>query len=176
MRFLLCSLVSSIFIVHLRYSFFNGFSFIAACLMAFIFSIPKYLLVSISPSVLIFLALVVLFLPSYIIFCFSLLAWHIFRCQFTSLYCDCIFSLPGLGLPVLHFSQTVWYRPWTLVIDLFLWFSKLITSCAFLSIRYSIIIIIIISSSSSIFGKQFDVHENDFFLSVYEVCICLCIS
>ena len=62
-----------------------------------------------------FLDLIVLFLPLITVFCFSLLALHIFLCQIPSLCRHCISSLPVLGFPVLfHFWQTVWCRPCTL--------------------------------------------------------------
>ena len=52
-RFLLYSLLSSSFLVLLRYSFFN-FSFISTCLMVSASNIPKYSYVSFSLNVLIF--------------------------------------------------------------------------------------------------------------------------
>ena len=61
------------------------------------------------------LDLVVLFLPSFIVFRFSLLTWHIFLCKIRSLNRHWISSLPVFGFPILfHFWQTVWCRPSTL--------------------------------------------------------------
>ena len=100
-RFLLCSLVS--------FSWGN-FSFISACLMMFTSNIPKYLYVSFSPSVLNFLYLVVLFLPSFFVFHFSLLAWHIFLCQISSLYLDCISSLFVSVFPILFFIFGIYFH------------------------------------------------------------------
>ena len=74
-------------------------------------NIPKYLSVSFSWSVLIFLDLVVLFLPSFVFFRLSLLAWCIFLCQIPSLCSDCIFYLPVLEFQIFFF---VWCRPCTL--------------------------------------------------------------
>ena len=78
-------------------SFFCGFlfsfSFISACLMVSASNIRPYLYVSFSPSVLIFLELVVLFLLSFVVFFFSLL-WNISQWQILSLYLDCISLLP----------------------------------------------------------------------------------
>ena len=54
------------------------------------------------------------FLPSFIVFHFSLSACDSFLCQIPSLCPDCISSLPVLGFPILfHFWQTVWCRPYT---------------------------------------------------------------
>ena len=86
MRFLLFSLVSSSFLVLLRYSFFliHLFPF----LLAFWF----------------FLDLAVLFLPSFVFFRFSLWEWYIFLCQIPFLYLDCIFLLFVSESPILfHF-------------------------------------------------------------------------
>ena len=93
-RFLLYSLISSSFLVLLRYSFliFNFISvfFYSVCfhyyqvLVGFLFSGRFYFS----------LDLIVLFLPSFDVFRFSLLAWHIFLYQIPSLYPDCILSLP----------------------------------------------------------------------------------
>ena len=86
-----------------------SFSFLLVCLISSTFNISKYSYVSFSPSVRIFfLDLVVLFLPSFVIFCFSLLALHIFLYQIPSLYLDCISSLSVLRFPVLfHFLQRI---------------------------------------------------------------------
>ena len=48
-----------------------------------------------------FLDFVVLLLLSFVVFCFALLAWHIFLCQMPSLYPLCISSLPMLGFLIL---------------------------------------------------------------------------
>ena len=62
-----------------------------------------------------FLDSVVLFLPSFVVFSFSLLAWHFFQYQISSLYRHYISSLLVLGFPILfHFWQTVWCCPCTL--------------------------------------------------------------
>ena len=58
-------------------------------------SISKYLWVSFSLSVQFFLDLVVLFLLSFLVFRFSLWAWHIFLCQTPSLCHHDISSLPA---------------------------------------------------------------------------------
>ena len=48
--------------------------------------------------------LLILFLPSYVVFRFSLLTWHIFLWQISSLCLDSIFLLPVLEFPFLsHF-------------------------------------------------------------------------
>ena len=106
MKFLKCSLVSSIFLVLLRYSLFI-FSFISACVMVSASDIPKYLKISISPSVLI-LSRLVSSIP-FVQCRFSVLAWYIFLWQIPSRYLNCISTLPVLGFPILsHFWQTVW--------------------------------------------------------------------
>ena len=64
MRFLPYSLASCSFPVLLGYSF-KILSFLPACLMVSASNIPEYLSVFFSPSVLIFLDLVILFLPSF---------------------------------------------------------------------------------------------------------------
>ena len=62
-----------------------------------------------------FLDLVVLFIPSFVIFRFSLLALHIFLCQILSICLHYISSLLVLEFPILfHFLETVWCRPCTL--------------------------------------------------------------
>ena len=63
--------------------------------------VPTGFLFSVSSDF--FLDLVVLFLPSIIVYCFSSLAWHILQSQIPSLYPDCIFSLTILGPPILFF-------------------------------------------------------------------------
>ena len=88
-----CCVVWFRFVFSFSWSILFIFYFISACLMASASNIPKYLYVSFSPSVLIFLDLVVLFLPSFVVFRFSLLTWHIFQYQLQSLYLDSISSL-----------------------------------------------------------------------------------
>ena len=106
-RFLLCNLVSRSFLVFQRYSFIK-ILFFFTYLIVFTSNIPKYLLVSFSPSILIF---DVLLLPSSVIFRFSPLAWHIFSCFILYIYPDCTSSFPVLGFPIpFPFWQTVWGR------------------------------------------------------------------
>ena len=51
-------------------------------------------------------------IPSCVVFHYSLLAWHIFLRQITSLYPDYIFLSSVPGCPILfHFWQIVWCRP-----------------------------------------------------------------
>ena len=78
-RLLLYSIVSSSFLVLLRYSFlifffhphmFNGVCFQYSQLVSFFF-----------PERSDFFYLVVPFLPTFVVYHFSLLAWHIFLCQ-----------------------------------------------------------------------------------------------
>ena len=62
-----------------------------------------------------FLGLVVLFVLSCVVSCFSLLACRIFLCRIPSQCPGCIFSLPLWRFPILfHFWRTVWCRPCTL--------------------------------------------------------------
>ena len=95
MRFLLCSLVSSCFLVLLRWFFFLIFSFISVCVMVSAPSILRYSQVLVNfffsrcSDFFFFFDLVVLFLPSFVVFCFSLLSWLISLCQIPSLYTDC---------------------------------------------------------------------------------------
>ena len=88
---------------------FFFFSFISAYLMVSASNIPKYLLVSISQSVLIFLDLVVLFLLSWVIFISSHFSMP------NSIPISWLYiSLPVLGFTVLFpFWQTVWCRPYS---------------------------------------------------------------
>ena len=70
---LLCSCNIVLFQIDFSFSWgtFNFFSFISTSLMASAFNIPKYLYVSFSPSVLIFLDLIVPFLPPYVVSCLN---------------------------------------------------------------------------------------------------------
>ena len=106
MRFLLCSLVSSSFLVLLWYSsFFLSSSLVWLCLHQKFPGICKFPFFSVFWY---FLDLVVLFLPSFVVFCFSLFVWHIFQCQIPSLYLDCKTSMPVLGFPILyHFLESL---------------------------------------------------------------------
>ena len=100
MRFLPHSLASSSFLVPLSHSFLNFLSFphvwwsplpifLSTCKFPFL------------PGFWLFPNLVVLFSPSFVVFCFSLSAWHIFLCQILSLYPDSV-SLPSvLGFRIL---------------------------------------------------------------------------
>ena len=97
-RFLLYSLVSSSFLVLMRYSFFN-FSFISACLMVSASNNPKYLKVSFSPSVLIFA-----WFGNYIPFVI---------CHFLLLIISMVFSYLRVS-NVFSFVQAVWCRSCTL--------------------------------------------------------------
>ena len=110
MRVFPCSLVSSSFLVLLRYSFLI-FSFISACLMRplpifpsickFLFLLRSYFLID----------FVVRSLLSFVVFRFSSWEWHIFLCEIPSLCRQYISSLPVLGL---YFWQTVWCHPCTI--------------------------------------------------------------
>ena len=94
MRFLLCSLASSSFLVLLIYSFF----FFHLCMFDGIRFLAFWF----------FLDVVVLFLLSFIVFRFSL-AWHVFLCQIPWLYILSVLGFPNL----FHFWQTIWCRPFT---------------------------------------------------------------
>ena len=79
---------------HSSWVVFFNFSFISPGLMVSTFNIPEYLEVSFSLSVQIFPwfdSLIGLFLPSFVVFLFSLLAWRIFLGHISSLYLDYIF-------------------------------------------------------------------------------------
>ena len=81
MRFLQCSLVSSSFLVLLRYSFL----FLLSPPHVKLCPLPVFLGICRFPFLRAFwfcIDLVVLFLPSYVIFRFSLLAWYIFYGRF----------------------------------------------------------------------------------------------
>ena len=69
-RFLLCRLVSNYLLVLQRYSFLNFF------FRLHLFMFPSLRVVWFFPD------LFVLFLPSFVVFRFSLLAWHIFQTKF----------------------------------------------------------------------------------------------
>ena len=64
-------------------------------------NILTYFYFSFSPCILIFSDWSILFLPSFVVLRFSLLAWFIVICQILSLCPDCIFSLYVLGFPIL---------------------------------------------------------------------------
>ena len=85
MKIPLCSLFLRSFFRSLEVFFFN-FSFISIYLKVSASNIPKYLYVSFSQGVLIFLDLRVHFLPYFVLLRFSLLAWDIFLCQILTLY------------------------------------------------------------------------------------------
>ena len=80
MRFLQCNLVSSRLLLLLRYSFFKFFlssPFVWWCRLLILPSISKFPLLR---AFRFFLDLVVLFLPSFVVFRFSLSSGHIFPC------------------------------------------------------------------------------------------------
>ena len=87
--------------------------------------------------------MVVLFLLSFIVFCFSVSAWHIFLCQNRFLYPDCIFALPVFGFPVLfqflanRLMWSMYIVGWSI---LFLWFSTFSPPVHFISLWQSDII------------------------------------
>ena len=115
MRFPLSSMVSSSYLVMQRYSFFNFFNLsplVWWCLL------PVYIINCKFPflrAFRFFLDLVVLFFPSFAIFHFSLLAWHIFTCQTPSLYRYCISSpLVARFSSFFTFRQTMLCWPYTL--------------------------------------------------------------
>ena len=89
MKFLLQSLVSRSFLVRQRYSFYFSLHFPLLNCVCFQYShvLISFLLFSCSDF------LLILFLPLFVFFHFSLLAWHIFLCQIPFLYPDCIFLL-----------------------------------------------------------------------------------
>ena len=91
-RFLLYSLVSSNFLVLLRYSF-ESFSFISTCLMVPVSNISMYLHASFSPCVQIFSWFGCSIHSVIYGYSFSLLAWRIFLFQIPSLWPDCIFPV-----------------------------------------------------------------------------------
>ena len=79
-----------------------------------------------------FLVLVILFLPSHVIFCSSLFEWHIFLFQIPSQYRRFICTLLVLKVLILfHFWQTVLYRPCTLVGWFFLAIYEVASAWAF---------------------------------------------
>ena len=87
-RFLLYSLVLSSSLVLLWYSFiiFLSSPLVLCCSLPIFLSICKF---PFFRAFLLFLDLVVPFFPLYLVSCFSLLAWHIFLCQISSLCPDC---------------------------------------------------------------------------------------
>ena len=89
-KFLQYSLVSSSFLVLQRYCFFFLLSpLVFWCQLPIFPSILKFLFLQ---AFWFFLNLVVLFFPSFVVFCFSLLSWNIFLYQILSLYRLCISS------------------------------------------------------------------------------------
>ena len=123
MRFLQCSLVSSSFLILLRYLFLI-FSFISDFLLCLLPMWPSTFNFPFLRTFWFRFDLVILFLLSSVVFCFSLLAWHIFRYQIPSLYPHWLFSQPVFGFPIIfHFWLTVWCSPCTLVeVCVHLWF------------------------------------------------------
>ena len=100
MRCRLYSLVSSNFLVLLRYSF----------VISFLSPLVRWFPLPIFPNTCNFpflreflfcLDLVVLFLPYFAVFRFSLLVRHVFLCQIPLLYPDWISSQPILGFPII---------------------------------------------------------------------------
>ena len=107
-RFLLESFISSSFLILWRYSFLI-LSFIFNCLMVAALKMPKNLLVSFSPSVLI-LSWLGTSIPI-VRCCFPLfiISWHIFLCQIPFLCRHCIFPQHILEFPILfHFFANSW--------------------------------------------------------------------
>ena len=95
-RFLLCSLVSSCFLVLLNYFcyFFLLSPHVKWCSILVCPNMSKFPLLAFRFC----LDLVVLILTSFVVFRCSLLACLIFLCQIPSLYLDYIYSIPVLGV------------------------------------------------------------------------------
>ena len=131
-RFLLYILVSSSFLVLLKY-YFLLFPFISICLRLSASNMPKYFEFSFSPNVLIFLDLIVPFLSLFAIFNFIIsrphfpmpnsipFSWlYILMCQWFESFCVCVGGGKQLYVVYVH-----------MVVNLVLRFRKFVPTCAF---------------------------------------------
>ena len=134
--FLLYSLRSSSFLVLMKFAFFISSPLLYWCPLPIFPNICKFPFTECSD---IFLYLVVLFLPSFLVFRFSLLSWHIFLYQIPSLYLDCISSLPVLGFPIFFiFGEQLNVVNFYEVVNFFFWFVKFLSAGALHSLIFDV--------------------------------------
>ena len=132
-RFLLCSLVSSSFLVLLRNTFKNFFLSSLVVKWCPLPVFPSTCKLPLLRVLWFFLDLVVRFCPSFIVFRHSLLTWHIFLYQIPFLYLQWISSLTVFRVLILfHFLANTlmssMYIRWMIFFQRFI---KFVSACTF---------------------------------------------